>query len=141
MKKHSFKIKNCQRGMSMVEIVLVIGVVIFIFLLINSLPGSISIIGRSKHTSIAKDVASKEIEYLRQQTYANLSVGSGTFTDANLQNLPNSSATYDIENCPAIICTGGEKVKQVSVTVSWLESGNTKQVKLNTLVAQGGVGQ
>lgn len=130
-----------QKGISLVEVVLAAAVVIFLALLINSLPSSISSINKSKHSSIARDIASKEIEFLRKQDYDNLVIGSNTFTDSKLLSLPSSNASYNIEDCPPQICTQSEKIKKATVAVYWLESGENKKVELTTLISDGGLGQ
>lgn len=133
--------KTNEKGLSMIELVLVLLVVSFLVLLISNLPSSVNSINKSRHASLAKDIANKELDYLRRQTYTNLANGTDTFTDTSLNGLPGHDATYTIEDCPATVCTSSEAVKKVNVSISWDESGQTKKVELTTLVAEGGVGQ
>lgn len=128
-------------GVSLVELVLVVAAVGFLALLVNNLPSSISSINKSRHASLARDVASKQIDYLRRQTYENLSLGTVAFSDSGLGNLPESSAVYEVEDCPVEVCTDLEDAKEVKVKVSWNESGDSKFVELVTIIGEGGVGQ
>lgn len=135
--------KRSEGGFSLVELVLVASAVIFVGLLIMSLPSAISSIDRSRHASIAKEVANRRLEELRKVSYANLANGTNVFNDADLGSLNQSSAHYEIEDCPATICTdpGVYRIKQVKVRVLWNESGDNKKVELATLVGEGGLGQ
>ncbi|MCL5783886.1 MAG: hypothetical protein M1142_00825 [Patescibacteria group bacterium] len=130
-----------QAGVSLIEIVVIIVAVSFLSMIVSSMPLSISSIASSKHASIAKDVAERQLDYLRRQTYPLLANGTTVFSDASLGALSGASAFYDVQGCPAEICQNGEKAKQVSVTINWNEAGNNKTVNLTTLVGQGGVGQ
>lgn len=132
---------NQQKGVTILELVLVVFTIGFMALLINNLPGAVKSISISKHLSIAKNIADKEVEYLRRQTYGNLTNGAMTFTDLSLSNLPQGSASYTISDCPVSICTQGESVKQAQVTVSWKEEGKVSSVNLYTLISDGGLGQ
>lgn len=133
--------KMNEKGASFVELILVVAAVGFLALLINSIPSAISSISRSRHTSIAREIASKEMDYLRKQTYANLPNGENSFSDTALTSLPLSSASYVIESCSSEICQNEENAKQVKVKVSWSESGDNKSVELATIVGEGGIGQ
>lgn len=137
----TMRIKNYELGVSLIELVLVLATVAFLALLVNSLPSAISSVNRSRHASLARDIASKEVDYLRKKTYGNLSNGTGSFSDSSLSSLPSPSAVYDVEDCPLDLCPNQEKAKKVDVKVSWRESGDNKSVELTTLVGEGGIGQ
>ncbi len=138
----SLRERSC-KGFTLVEVMLAVAAVIFLGFLVMSLPSAISSINRSRHTSIAKDIASRQIEKLREQTYANLANGTSSFTDSDLDSLNQSSASYEIEDCPSSVCTdiGVYKLKQVKASVSWNELGDNKKVEMTTLVGEGGIGQ
>lgn len=133
--------KTNQNGVSLVELVLVVAAVVFLALLVNNLPSSISSINKSRHASLARDIAGKQMDYLRRQTYANLSLGVEAFYDSGLNNLPGTLATYEVEDCPLEVCFDQEEAKEVKVKVSWNESGDSKSVELVTIVGEGGLGQ
>lgn len=130
-----------ERGVSLVELVLVVAAVGFLALLVNNLPSSISSINKSRHASLARDIAGKQVEYLRRQTYTNLSLGTESFYDSGLSNLPGALATYEIEGCSPEVCPNQEEAKEVKVKVSWNESGDNKFVELITIIGEGGLGQ
>lgn len=130
-----------EKGISLVELILVVVALGVLALLVAALPSSIQSIRNSGNTSQAREVASKQLDYLRKQTYANLSNGMNSFTDEDLLKLPSPTATYDIEDCPLEICTSGEIAKIIKVNVTWIESGNEKKLELQTLVSEGGLAQ
>lgn len=130
-----------KKGFSLVEILLVVAALSFLALLIGTLPSSVSSINKSQHTGIARDVATKQMEYLRKQTYSNLSNGTVPFASSDLSLLTGAAAIYIIADCDAITCSRGEKAKKVTVKVSWKEVGDNKQIELTTLIGEGGIGQ
>lgn len=130
-----------ERGASLIELVLVIAIIGFLVLIINSIPSSIANINRSRHISQARDVASKKLESLRKQGYSSLASGTGSFSDPALSSLPSSSTTYTIEDCPSSVCTNSEHVKQITAVVYWKEGQENKNVSLVTLVGEGGLEQ
>ena len=134
-------LKQRENGISIIELVLVLSVVGFLALLINTLPSSIASISKSRHTSLARDIASREMDYLRKQDYANLSNGLSNFSDSGLAGLPASAATSEIDDCPAEICNRQEQAKQVKVKVAWNESGDSKAVELVTIINDKGLGK
>ena len=129
-----------ERGFSLVEIVLVAATAVFLGILIISLVSPVASINKSRHTSIALEVANRQIESLRKQAFEKGN-GADSFYDNKLSLLPGSTASYEIDDCPIGVCTLEEKVKQVKVEVSWSESGEIKKVELVTLVGEGGLGQ
>ena len=135
------KVLSNQEGVTLIEVLLVVMAVGFLTLLISSIPASVSSINVNRHISTAKDIASKEIDYLRKQTYANLSNGSNSFADPALNDLPQSSASYNIEDCSPPICGAGERVKNVTVEVKWTEGGKNQSVNIATMIGEGGIGQ
>lgn len=132
-------IKFNQKGVTLIEVVLVMICVMFLIVIINDIPPSISSINKSRHQDIAKNIVDKELETLRKQGYANLANGLVNFSDPNLTQLTTPTATVDIENCPSNICTLSEKIKNVVVTVTWHESGAIKNVQGTTLIGEGGL--
>ncbi|MDO8498446.1 MAG: type II secretion system protein [bacterium] len=130
-----------EKGSTLVEIILVILMVGFLALLIANLPSSLSSINKSRHTSEAKDIVSRQIENLRKQGFTNLNLTDGetAFPDTDLSNLSSGSAVYKVENCPSEVCQQSEEAKKVTVKVSWNESGDAKSVELVTIVSEGGL--
>ncbi|OGE30611.1 hypothetical protein A2631_03580 [Candidatus Daviesbacteria bacterium RIFCSPHIGHO2_01_FULL_44_29] len=132
-------LKN-NRGLSLIEIVLVIMLVGFLGLLLNNLPSSLRLISISNQTSIAKEILLKKIEDLRTTPFANLANGATSFTDPKLVNLSAGEASLVIQDCPISICTLGEVVKQVDLTVTWKDStSHIRSTALTTLITNGGL--
>lgn len=127
------------KGFSLVEILLVVSALFFLGLLVASLPSAISSINKSRHTSLAKEAASRQLNSLRQQGFSNLANGSSGFADSSLSSLNNVTATYEVEDCPVEICTNNEETKKVIVKIAWKELGDDKRVELQTLVSEGGI--
>lgn len=136
-----YKNNKLEQGLSLIELLLVIAAVSILGILIASFPSAIASINKSRHISIAKDIASREIDVLRKQTYDSLSNGTSLFTDENLPILNQASATYDIEDCQPSVCGNEEEIKQVKVKVAWNELGDDKVVSISTLIGKGGIGQ
>lgn len=131
--------KESEKGFSLVEVVLGSLVVVLVVFIILNIPPSINLIGRSKQESLAKDIALKKIELLRSSQYDTLANGVTPITDPRLVSLPSASGQATIEDCPVSICTEGETAKRITVQVSWKSSGDTKQIKLITLLTEGGI--
>lgn len=132
-----------QRGVSLIELILVVMAVAFLTLLLANLPSSVSSINKSRHTSLAKNIAGKKIESFRGQTFSTLLNETNSFTDPSLNKLPDGTAFYEVSPCPEDVCSIEltEKIKQLKVTVEWNESGDSKKVELITLIGEGGLGQ
>lgn len=132
-------IKISQTGVSLIEILLSIVLIGFIILAVNNVPNSIRLIGSSQKQSLAKDIASKEIEQLRLKGYNNLANSTVSVVDSRLSSLPQSSANAVISDCPVTVCSNNETIKQIVVTVSYQDDTQIKKVQLNTFISQGGI--
>lgn len=132
-----------QSGASLIELSLVVLVILALALIVANLPSWTASINGSRNYSIAREVSSRQINYLRKNLYAkNLPDGTTVFSDENLAKLPSSSASYSIEECPGGICLDeDEQVKKITVQVNWKEGASDKSLELTTLVGAGGVGQ
>ena len=133
--------ENKQAGVTLVELLLVVAAIGLLVYLIANLPASITAINKSRHTSVAREIASKKLDSLREQTYTGLTETTEpvNFNDSSLTDLPSGSATYEILPCPDQICTNEEKIKEIKVSVKWVEQSNQKSVDLTTLIADGGL--
>lgn len=137
LKNNSMK----EKGFSLAEILLLILAISFIVILLSNLPNAIGLIGKSRHLSLAQQIATKQIEDKRGINYTNLVNDTTVLTDTRLSSLPNSSGTVTLEDCPATICTNGENLKKITVTVFWTESSKDQQIKLETFIGEGGLDQ
>lgn len=129
-----------QKGISLVEILLVILIVGLIIIVLSNLPLSLSLVGGSKHESLAKQIVQREIEQLRAQTYdnlANTSTPPPAIPDSRIGQLPAGVGIYIIADCA--VCTSNELIKQVTARVSWIESGKSMNAEVSTFIAKGGL--
>ncbi len=129
------------RGLSLVELLIVVASVGMMVLLIANIPSSINLIDKSKHQSIAREIATKAVEDTRAISFANLANGVSQIVDSRLSSLPFGSGSRDIEDCDPQICTNNEATKQLTVTVAWKEAGKDVSYSVKTLISQGGLGQ
>lgn len=130
-----------EKGISLVEVLLVVIILGLMVFLLSSFPNAVNLIGRSGHLSLAREIASKQIEDKRSESYQNLASGSTTLSDPRISLLPQGGGTVLIEDCPSTICTQSENVKQMTVTVNWKENNKSESVSLKTLIAEGGLNQ
>lgn len=133
--------KSENKGFSLIELLLVTASVGFLVLLLGNLPNSISLIGQSRKESLAREIAVKKIEDWRTIQYINLANGQSSINDQRMRLLPEGNGVSFIEDCDPLVCTQGERAKQVTVTVRWQELGKAKEVKIKTLIAEGGLNQ
>lgn len=88
---------------------------------------------KSNLQSVAARIATKEVENLRQTTYASLPL-SGSFSDPDLSKLPSGSTNLTISS----YLTSAD-IKQATITVNWIQNGAVKQIILNTLIYKNGI--
>lgn len=129
------------KGFSLVEILLVIAGIGFLIILMAALPNSVKLITHSKYQSLAREIAAKQIETVREQSYANLALGTQGLSDSRINLLPSGSGVKMVEDCDPQICTQSELVKKVTVTIDWIQEGSNKQARLVTFVSDGGLNQ
>lgn len=132
------------KGFSLVEILLVIAGIGFLVILMAALPNSVNLITHSRYQSLAREIATKQIETVREQSYANLALGTQNITnltDPRIKLLPGGNGVKEVEDCDPGICKQAELVKKVTVSVNWTQEGSSKQVKLVTFVSDGGLNQ
>lgn len=123
------------KGVSLVEIILVISIVGMLILVIANLPNTLTLIGKSNHLSLAKEIASKQIEDKRALQYINLSSGTTNLTsavDSRMGLLPSSSGSV-------VVGDPEDNVRAVSVAISWQENDKTQTYKIDTLIGEGGL--
>lgn len=130
-----------EKGISLVESLLVVVILGVIVLLMANIPNSLMLISKSKHLSLAREIAVKQIEDKRAISYANLTNDSSQVIDSRLSLLPQGVGTVEVEDCDSAICTNGERVKQVTVTLNWQDNNKTQEISLKTMIGEGGINQ
>lgn len=128
-----------QKGFSLVELVIAVSLVGVIAIVIGNIPNAINLVTSSQSESKVREVAAKKIEDIRFAGYDTLANGTTAISDPRLQDLNSVSASTVITDCPVQVCSNGEQIKQVRVTISWNESGEPKTYQLTTLVAKDGI--
>ncbi len=132
-----FGVKNTPRlnsdGNTLLEALMSLAIIAIFFVLFQAAAATAILNRNVKHQELALRIAQSQIENLRALGYAALPA-SGSFTDAQLTYLPEANASTTIIQYNA-------KTKQVSVEVSWQESGAQKRhnVSLITLIGEGGL--
>ena len=130
-----------QHGFSLVESLLVIVMIGIIIVLMANLPNAFNLINKSNHLSLAKEIASKQIEDKRTVQYVNSVSNSSLVVDSRLSLLPQGSGSILVEDCSILICTNGEHVKQITVTINWKDMSKAQTVTLKAMISEGGLNQ
>lgn len=130
-----------EKGVSLIESLLVVVIISVIVLLMANLPSAMGLIQKSKHLSLAREIAAKQLEDKRSINYANLVNDTTAVSDFRVSLLPQGAGEVLIEDCAATICTNSENIKQVKVTVSWVDNNKTQTVSLDTFIGEGGLNQ
>lgn len=133
-----------ERGVSLIESLLVVVTVAAIVFLMANLPNAMNLVNKAKHLSLAREIALKQIEDKRATSYSNLvsdTVNLTASVDPRMNSLPGSSGTVKIEDCDVQICTNGENIKKITVTVNWKDNNKTQIVSLKTFIGEGGLNQ
>jgi prepilin-type N-terminal cleavage/methylation domain-containing protein len=128
----SKKRRNLQSGMTFIEVLVSIFMIGALIVLYASLFNLTHYTKRMKNENIAYHVASKKMEELRAVPYASLPA-SAAFADAQLAQLPSSSADFTVGNYSTY--TG---VKELVVTVNW-NDGRARTIQLRSLAGSGGI--
>ncbi|HBQ51236.1 hypothetical protein A3B42_02880 [Candidatus Daviesbacteria bacterium RIFCSPLOWO2_01_FULL_38_10] len=132
---------NSSRGVTLIELLLVVAVIgVAVFLMAN-LPNAMGLVNKSRHLSLAKEIAAKEIEDKRNISYINLVPDTTEIIDSRISLLPSGNGQVVVADCDPLICTNLENIKQVAVTVQWKEGSKDQQVSLKTFIGEGGINQ
>lgn len=132
---------NSVRGISLIEVLLVVAVVGTAVFLMANLPNAMGLVNKSRHLSLAREIAAKEIEDRRNVSYINLVPDTTEIIDSRISLLPSGNGQVIVTDCDPLICTNDEHIKQVAVTVQWKEGSKDQQVSLKTFIGEGGINQ
>ncbi len=133
--------ERSRSGFSLIETLLVVVIIGSIVFLIANIPNAMMLIGKSRHASLAREIAVKQIEDKRALSFENLANDNSPITDSRLSLLPQASGTVVVEDCDPVICTNSEPIKQVTVEVSWLDNNKPQKINLKTMIGEGGINQ
>lgn len=139
MKRQAFF--SHQAGTILIELIMVcfligVGVIAVYSALLYGTKVSI----RSGHQTRAAQIASEEMEIIRATPYSSLTTPyNGSFIGATdpVSELPQGTAnlTTIYENSPT------NTIKRATITVSWLEKSQTREVQFTTLIVDQGLNQ
>lgn len=132
-------IKNNQHGFSLIESLLVIVIISSIVFLLANIPNAISLINKSKHMSLAREIAVKQIEDKRNIKYNDLTNGTSSINDSRLNLLPQGTGTIIIEACNPPLCANNELIKQATISINWKDNNRLQTIILKTLISKGGL--
>lgn len=130
-----------QKGSTLIEMLLVVVVIGSLVYLLASLPNALLLINKSKYLSIAKEIASKQIEDKRNISFSNLVNDNVTISDTRMALLPSGTGTIVVSDCDSNICTNNEKIKKVIISVTWKDNNKNQSFSLTTLISEGGLSQ
>lgn len=130
-----------QSGISLIEPLVVIVIVGLLVFLLANLPNAMNLISKSRHLSLAREIALKQVEDKRNTSFANLVNEATPVTDQRIGLLPSGAGTVLVEDCLPSVCTNNEAIKQVTVTITWLENSKPQTASLKTFVGEGGLNQ
>lgn len=130
---------DSESGFSLVECLLTIVIVSSIVFLVASIPNSLGLVNKAKHTSTALQIASKQIEDKRTVRYRDLVIGESSIEDLRLSLLPQATGQIVVEDCSLQICPNNEHAKLVSVSVHFRDNSNLQTVILKTLISREGL--
>lgn len=121
----------CRKGTTLLEMLVVIGVLLCMLVVAGSLVAGLPVLRLARHEDIALKIATSQIDTLRAGGYGALP-SSGSFSDSLLSSLPSGAGSNTISAFNA-------ETKQVTVTVSWVESsGQSHSVSLTSLMTEVG---
>ncbi len=132
---------NNQRGVSLVESLLVIVAVAAIVFLMVNIPNVVNLMGKSNHLSLVREIGLKQLEDKRTTSYINLVNGTTTISDTRISLLPQGTGTVTVADCDPSICTNSEHIKKITITVSWKDNNKQQDFKIDTFVGEGGLNQ
>ena len=130
-----------EKGVSLIESLLVVVIISVIVLLMANLPNAMGLIQKSKHLSLAREIAAKALEDKRSISYANLVDDTTPVSDPRINLLPQGTGLSIVEPCNLLICTNSENIKYVKVTITWKENNKPQTVTLSTFIGEGGLNQ
>jgi len=130
---NNLTIQQSLSGFTLIEVLLSSFFFIALVTILLSSSGALLNTRKTNLETVAAKVASKQIENLRNTTYASLP-SSGSFADAELSKLPQGAATRTLTSYQS-----STDIKDVLITVSWIEKGVLKQLKMETLIYKNGL--
>ena len=124
---------NNYKGFSLIEVIIASAMVISSLVIFCVALSTVPLTRTTRNQNIAYHIAAKKIEDLRRTAFASLPA-SGPFNDPGLSYLASSTASLTVADYQ-----GSGEIKDISVTVNWVQQGATKNVILQTLISNTGL--
>lgn len=121
-----------KKGFTLIEVLLSSFFFIALITILLSSSGTLLNTRKTNLETVASKVASKQIENLRNMPYA--SVTSGSIVDGDLSKLPQGAGTKTVTSYQS-----SADIKDVLITVTWVENHASKQLKMETLIYKNGL--
>ena len=122
-------------GFTLVELIVGLALTLAALMLFSSVVSTIPLTKTARNQNIAYHIASKKIEELRNTAFASLPA-SGNFSDSGLSDLASSTASLLVSDYQ-----GSEDIKEIKVTITWLQEAENKSAAVETLIYNGGINQ
>jgi prepilin-type N-terminal cleavage/methylation domain-containing protein len=123
-------------GFTLVEILVVIAVAAVVIVSLNSVvTGYMHVSQRGRYLSLANSYVEAKVEALRNTGYNGLSLGTLSLTSESSTQLPPSRVASMTVTSPSA------GLKQVDITVSYKDQGQTNSYAYTTYIGELGVGQ
>ncbi len=124
-----------QAGFTIIEVVVTLFILGVTLVLFQVTAHSVALNKYSRYKEVAVRIADQKMQTLRITPFASFPT-SGTFSDSRMSLLPSGQGSITVTDINSTL-------KDVKVTVTWLNSKNTanQQIEVRTYVAQGGLGQ
>jgi competence protein ComGC len=138
----SWQVQSDIKGVTLMELLIVITTIGMLTFLLASIPNSLALISRSDHISIAREIAVKQVDDRRAMPYDNLQIDENgvDIVDYRMSRFPNGVGKVYIKPCDIQVCPSDEQVKQITVSISWTEAGQEQNVEITTLISENGLG-
>ncbi|HET9174038.1 MAG TPA: prepilin-type N-terminal cleavage/methylation domain-containing protein [Candidatus Saccharimonadales bacterium] len=129
-------IKSNERGFTLVELLVCIAVASVVIASLNSLvDGYLHLSQRGRDIMLANSYVEGKVEALRNEGFNSLTAGTYSLTSELPSDLPPSrSGSMTIS-----AASGG--IKQIDITVSYFDNGETSSYAYTTYIGELGVGQ
>lgn len=127
------------KGFSLIEVLVTLFIIGAIVLVMANIPQVITLVKGSQSELKVREVTAGKIEDIRLSGFDNLADGTTPIIDSKLNSLANVSGVVLIEPCPLQLCTSGELVKKITITITWNENSEPKRFSVTTLVAKEGL--
>jgi len=124
---------------TLIEVLLSMFFMIAMVTILLSSSGTLLQTRTSNLQTTATKIATRKIENLRNTAFTSLPIGTNSFADSDLSQLPQGTATSTITDYSIQPDPPDPNIKNVLITISYTENGAPREVKLETLIYKNGL--